>query len=232
MALALFDLDNTLLQGDSDHAWCEFLIEEGVLDGNVYREQNEKFYADYRAGTLDIHAFLDFQLAPLASLPMEHLHALHQRFMSGCIQPLITPAARALVEAHRRRGDDLVVITATNSFVTRPIAEAFGIPTLIATEPECRDGRYTGKLADLPCFREGKVTRLQAWLQKTGHQLADSTFYSDSHNDLPLLQAVHYPVAVNPDAVLRQHACQAGWPILDLSGDVVRQEKRQPRCEA
>ncbi|MEW6613068.1 MAG: HAD family hydrolase [Pseudomonadota bacterium] len=224
MPLALFDLDNTLLRGDSDHAWCEFLIDLGVLDGERFRAQNERFYAEYVAGTLDIHEFLDFQLKPLASHSLADLRRWHAQFLESRIQAMITPAARALVERHRSRGDELVIITATNSFVTRPIAEVFGIPHLIATEPEAIGERYTGRVFGTPCFREGKVTRLRQWLENTHHSLAGSHFYSDSHNDLPLLREVEHPVAVNPDPQLREHAERAGWPILDLSGERIHQE--------
>ncbi|MEK8090400.1 HAD family hydrolase [Thermithiobacillus plumbiphilus] len=222
MTLALFDLDNTLLTGDSDHAWCEFLIEQGVLDGDSFRARNEQFYADYLAGTLDIHAFLDFQLRPLADNPPEALNRWHADFMASCIEPMITPAARALIAQHRELGHELVIITATNRFVTGPIARALGIQHLIATEPAMEDGRYTGKVEGTPCFREGKITRLEAWLANTRHSLEGSYFYSDSHNDLPLLQRVEHPFAVNPDDKLRAHAQAAGWPILDLRGERIQ----------
>lgn len=221
MTLALFDLDNTLLTGDSDHAWCEYLIDRGILHGEHYRAHNARFYAEYVAGTLDIHEFLAFQLRPLAEHSLTDLRQWHADFMQACIQPMITHAARALVEQHRSEGHILVIITATNSFVTAPIAEAFGIPHLIATEPELMGDRYTGQVLGVPCFKEGKVTRLNAWLQVHRHALAGSYFYSDSHNDLPLLSLVEHPVAVNPDPTLAEHAQRLGWPVLDLRGDVV-----------
>lgn len=232
MALALFDLDNTLLQGDSDHAWCEFLIEAGILDGATYREKNETFYAAYVAGKLDIYEFLDFQLKPLAAHSPDTLQALHAEYMRTKVQAMISPAALALVDKHRRLGDELVIITATNNFVTRPIATAFGIDHLIATEAERIDTGFTGKVTGIPCFREGKVKRLHAWLKDSHHTLAGSHFYSDSHNDLPLLQTVDYPIAANPDPILRAHAMQASWPILDLSGDVIRTEVYQQNRRA
>ena len=216
MPLALFDLDNTLLEGDSDHAWCEFLIEQKILDGDRFRAENERFYAEYIAGTLDIYAFLDFQLKPLAENTIVDLQHWHQQFMQQRVHGMIRPAAQALVEEHRARGDELLIITATNSFVTRPIAHAFGIKHLIATEPEKIGNRYSGRVSGTPCFREGKVTRLNQWLQGTDHTLQGSTFYSDSHNDLPLLKQVTHPIAVNPDPTLQIHAEKAGWPVLDL----------------
>ena len=215
--LVLFDLDNTLLAGDSDFEWAQFLIEQRVLDREVYEARNQRFYDDYRAGTLDIHAFLDFQLKPLSRHPRTQLTAWHREFMERKIRPLIRDKARALVERHR--GDLRVVITATNSFVTAPIAREFGIAELIATEPEQRDGAFTGAVRGIPCFREGKVARLEAWLGERGSSLAayaESWFYSDSHNDLPLLERVSRPVAVDPDEELRARAESSGWPIISL----------------
>ena len=213
MPLALFDLDNTLLAGDSDYLWGRHLVALGVVDGEVYEAVNQRHYEDYRAGCLDIDAFLRFALAPLAANDPADLRRWHQAFMDEHIEPLITDAALALVEDHRARGDTLVVITATNSFVTRPIAARFGIDHLIATEPEVRDGRFTGGVAGMPAFREGKVTRLQAWLDDHGLDLDGSHFYSDSCNDLPLLGRVDHPVAVDPDPTLAAHARTQGWPI-------------------
>jgi HAD superfamily hydrolase (TIGR01490 family) len=215
--LALFDLDNTLLAGDSDFEWAQFLIEQGVLDREVYEARNQQFYDQYKAGTLDIHEFLDFQLKPLARHPRAQLDRWHDEFMARKILPIIRDSARALVERHR---DDVrVVITATNSFVTAPIAREFGIEHLIATEPEERDGEFTGKVRDVPCFREGKVQRLEAWLAQHGRTIASfdaSWFYSDSLNDLPLLQRVTHPVAVDPDDTLRRHATHHKWPVIRL----------------
>jgi HAD superfamily hydrolase (TIGR01490 family) len=215
--LVLFDLDNTLLAGDSDFEWAQFLIEQGVLDRKVYEARNQEFYDHYKAGVLDIHAFLDFQLKPLSRHPRAVLDAWHLDFMARRIRPMIRPAARALVERHR--GDLRVIISATNRFVTGPIAREFGIAELIATEPEERDGEFTGGVSGVPCFREGKVRRLEAWLAGRGGTLADfpeSWFYSDSLNDLPLLSQVTHPVAVDPDATLRAHAERQGWPIISL----------------
>ncbi len=218
MKLVLFDLDNTLLAGDSDFEWAQFLIEQGVLDREVYEARNQQFYDQYKAGTLDIYEFLDFQLKPLSRHPRAVLDAWHREFMARKIRPLIRDSARALVERHR--ADMRVVITATNSFVTAPIAREFGIGHLIATEPEQRGGEFTGNTVEVPCFREGKVTRLESWLAGQGMTMAsfdESWFYSDSLNDLPLLARVTHPVAVDPDATLRAHAEQHGWPVISLN---------------
>lgn len=219
MRLALFDLDNTLLAGDSDFEWAQFLIAKGVLDREVYEARNLEFYEQYKAGTLDIHAFLDFQLKPLARHPRRELDAWHREFMATRIEPIILPKARALVERYREAGDTCVIITATNSFVTAPIARAFGVEHLIATEPEDIDGEFTGRVKGTPSFREGKVIRLEAWLAARGTRLSDighSTFYSDSHNDLFLLERVTHPVAVDADAELTRVAKSRGWPLISL----------------
>jgi len=216
MSLAIFDLDNTLLRGDSDYAWGQYLIERGVVDGEHYREANERYYQQYHAGTLDIMEFLAFALRPLAAHDLTTLDAWHEDYMRVKVLPMITDDARALVERHRAAGDTLMIITATNSFVTRPIARAFGVSNLLATEPEMRDGRFTGNVAGIPCFRDGKVKRLDAWLHEHDKNLAGSWFYSDSHNDLPLLERVAHPVAVNPDEILTDTAQERGWPILQL----------------
>lgn len=221
MKLALFDLDNTLLHGDSDFEWSQFLIRIGVLDKELFEVKNQAFYDQYKAGTLDIQEFLDFQLKPLSHHARKTLDAWHQQFMAESVQPMMTQAAHELVQQHLTAGDVCVIITATNRFVTAPIAQAFGIEHLIATEPEERDGEFTGRVADVPCFREGKITRLNNWLAARGWTLAsfdDSVFYSDSLNDLPLLQQVKTPVAANPDPTLRQHAEQYGWRIIQLHG--------------
>ena len=219
MNLALFDLDNTLLNGDSDFEWSQFLIRIGVLDRELFEVKNLAFYEQYKAGMLDIREFLDFQLKPLSRHSRKTLDEWHRQFMRESVQPMITPQSRELVQHHRTAGDVCVVITATNSFVTAPIAREFGIEHLVATEPEHKDGEFTGGVAGVPCFREGKITRLENWLAARGWTLdsfADSTFYSDSLNDLPLLRKVKHPVAANPDATLRVHAEQHGWPIISL----------------
>jgi HAD superfamily hydrolase (TIGR01490 family) len=219
MNLALFDLDNTLLAGDSDFQWAQFLIEQRVLDREVYEARNVEFYEQYKAGTLDIHEFLDFQLKPLSRHPRSQLDAWHSEFMQNRILPIITPAARELVERHRLSGDLCVIITATNSFVTAPIARALKVTHLIATEPEQNDGEFTGRVSGLPCFREGKIARLESWLDEhnlTWLSFLESWFYSDSLNDLPLLNRVTNPVAVDPDSTLKSHAERNGWPIISL----------------
>ncbi len=217
MNLALFDLDNTLLSGDSDFEWGEFLIAQGVLDREVHEARNRAFYEQYKNGTLDIHEFLNFQLKPLSRHPRRELDAWHRQFMRERILPIIGQKARDLVAQHK--ADLCMVITATNSFVTAPIAHEFGIEYLIATEPAHINGDFTGQVAGIPSFREGKVTRLEAWLAARGQTLASfkrSWFYSDSLNDLALLSRVTDPVAVDPDATLRAHAEKQGWPVISL----------------
>jgi HAD superfamily hydrolase (TIGR01490 family) len=219
MKLALFDLDNTLLAGDSDFEWAQFLISKGVLDRDVHEAKNQAFYDDYKAGTLDIHAFLQFQLAPLARHTRTELDAWHREFVATRIRPIIGSAARALVQRHLDAGDLCAIVTATNSFVTGPICREFGIPHLIATIPAQEDGRFTGAPRGLPAFREGKIARVDAWLESHGlwwGAFEQSWFYSDSLNDLPLLAKVSHPVAVDPDDTLRAHAAGQGWPILSL----------------
>jgi HAD superfamily hydrolase (TIGR01490 family) len=213
MSLALFDLDNTLLAGDSDYLWGCFLVDKGLVDKQLYEEANERFYHEYKQGKLDIHEFLNFALQPLADNDAEVLQSLHQEFMATRIKPLMTRAGKELIAKHRSAGDHPVIITATNSFVTRPIAQAFGVEDLIATEPEIINGRYTGKVAGTPCFQRGKIERLRGWLEITGMDFANSWFYSDSHNDLPLLEEVAHPVAVDPDDTLRAIASERGWQI-------------------
>ena len=216
MTLALFDLDNTLLAGDSDYAWGEFLAQAGIVDGEAHRRENDRYYAEYQAGTLDIHEYLAFALQPLTLLDSVRLDAMHREFMQSHLLPMITPKARALLDSHREQGHRLVIITSTNRFVTGPIAQALGVNDLLATEPEQREGRYTGAVHGTPCFREGKVTRLKEWIAREHESLADSWCYSDSLNDLPLLELADHPVAVDPDEVLRRIASERGWPILSL----------------
>ena len=225
MPLAIFDLDNTLLAGDSDYLWGQFLVREGVVDAARYEAENQRFYEEYRAGTLDIMEFLAFSLRPLAETDPARLEALRRRFIEEGIRPMVAPAAPALLAQHREQGDTLLIITATNRFVTEPIAELLGVPHLLATEPEMVDGRYTGGVAGTPCFQEGKVKRLLEWLEHTGHTLDGASFYSDSHNDLPLLETVPRPVAVDPDEPLYHHAVRHGWPVISLreGPDVARE---------
>ena len=219
MQLCLFDLDNTLLTGDSDYEWGQFLVDRGVLAREEYEAQNAAFFEQYKAGTLDIHEYLGFALRPLAEHAPEDLARWHGEFMRSRVLPMITAAARALVRRHLAAGDLCAVVTATNSFVTAPIAREFGVPHLIATEPEARAGRFTGRVAGTPCFREGKIERVEAWLAGMGKRLedcAESRFYSDSHNDLPLLERVRRPVAVDPDPQLAAEAARRGWPVISL----------------
>ena len=216
MSLAIFDLDNTLLSIDSDHAWGEFLLEQGAVDPVAYREANERFMADYNAGTLDMMAFLALALKPLADNTPEQLAAWHQQYMVSKIEPHILPKAEELLARHRTKGDTLLIITATNRFMTGPIAERLGVDDLIAVEPEMIDGRYTGQVDGVPSYREGKVTRLQAWLENQDLTMEGAWFYSDSHNDLPLLEKVDHPVAVDPDETLRQVAEERNWRIMSL----------------
>ena len=219
MNLALFDLDNTLLSGDSDFEWSQFLIEQGVLDRELFEAKNLAFYEQYKAGTLDIHEFLDFQLKPLSRHARKVLDQWHEDFMRIKVHPMMGDKARALVNEHLAAGDVCVVITATNSFVTAPIVREFGIEHLIATDPEQKDGEFTGGVAGVPSFREGKVARMEQWMKERGwswDSFEQSCFYSDSLNDLPLLSKVKRPVAVDPDATLRAHAEQQGWPVISL----------------
>lgn len=216
MTLAIFDLDNTLLNGDSDYLWGQFLAQQGYVDANTYEKENKRFYDEYVEGTLDIYEFLEFSLAPLSKMEMSELSKLHQKFMGECIQPIISQKSRDLIKKHNSNGDTLLIITATNLFITAPIAEELGIPYILATEPEIINGRYSGKVYGTPCFREGKVERLKQWLKETGKNLANSIFYSDSQNDLPLLEMVTRPVAVDPDDTLRSHAEMKGWEIISL----------------
>lgn len=217
--LALFDLDNTLLAGDSDYNWSLFLIKQGLLDEKTHHERNEQFYLDYKNGNLDIYKFLAFQLKPLSEHSVADLNALHAKYMDSVIRPMMTKKAQDLVNQHKAQGDLCLVITATNSFVTKPIAQAYGIAHLIGTDPEMVNGAYTGGVAGVPSFQEGKVTRLNHWLAERGQVLADfeqSYFYSDSHNDLPLMKLVTHPVAVDADAKLTDYAQQHGWPHISL----------------
>lgn len=216
MALAIFDLDNTLLNGDSDYLWGVFLSETGAVDREHYEAENLRFFQQYEAGELDIHEFLRFSLRPLSENETEQLERWRNTFLQQKIVPIITPAARELVERHRRAGDTLMIITATNAFVTAPIAEMLGIDHLIATQPQMRNGRYTGEVEGTPSFREGKVERLQTWLDERAESLQGSSFYSDSHNDIPLLELVENPVAVDPDEKLLLRARKMGWPVISL----------------
>ena len=216
MALAIFDLDNTLLAGDSDYLWGQFLVQRELVDGDWYTSENRRFYDEYKQGELDINEFLAFSLQPLAKMSMAQLAELHQQFMASSIEPILLNKAAALLNKHRQQGDFLLIITATNRFVTEPIAERLGVDDLLATEAEIVNDRYTGQPTGIPCFQDGKVKRLNSWLAQTGYNMDGSWFYSDSHNDLPLLEGVDNPVAVDPDDTLAQHAEMKGWPVMSL----------------
>jgi HAD superfamily hydrolase (TIGR01490 family) len=214
--LAIFDLDNTLLAGDSDYLWGQFLVEAGIVDAEYYERENQRFYRAYLDGSLDMEEYLTFALAPLACYDPMDLFAWRERFLEANIRPILQAKALALLDWHRKAGDILLIITATNRFVTQPIAEMLRVPNLLATEVEQENGRFTGRSHGTPCFRDGKIRRLRAWLDEAEHSLEGSWFYSDSHNDLPLLGQVTYPVAVDPDDILYHHARERGWRIISL----------------
>lgn len=216
VALAIFDLDNTLIAGDSDYSWGVFLVEKQLVDGETYRIANERFYQDYKNGTLDIHAYLTFSIAPLTRFSQSELRELHNEFMQKHVEPLMLNKAETLLRQHREQGDHLLIITATNGFITRPIAQRLGVADILATDPEVIDGRHTGKFVGTPCFQSGKISNLQEWLQQTNHSLTGAYFYSDSINDLPLLELVDKPVAVDPDERLAAIANERQWKVISL----------------
>ena len=219
MALALFDLDNTLISGDSDHGWGQFLVEQGLVDAQLFKEKNDYYLEQYQLGQLDILEYLEFSLQALTLFPSEQLFQLRAQFVNEKIVPLITQKSRDLLQKHRDDGDYLLIITATNLFVTEPIAELLGVDDIIATNPEVINGQYTGKITGIPSFQDGKVKRLAAWLEQNTLSLEGSYFYSDSHNDLPLLKQVDYPVAVDADDTLSAYAQDNNWPIISLRDD-------------
>jgi len=216
MTLAIFDLDNTLIADDSDYLWGQFLVEQGIVDKKIYERINAQFYEDYQQGTLDMVAFLKFALKPLSEHTLDQLHVWREQFLDEVISPILLKAAKELVEKHRALGHTLLVITATNRFITAPIVKMYGIENLIATTPELVNERYTGEIVGVPCFQSGKVTLLNEWLETKSETLEGSYFYSDSHNDLPLLQLVNNPFAVDPDDKLRHFAEANGWGIISL----------------
>jgi HAD superfamily hydrolase (TIGR01490 family) len=216
VTLAIFDLDNTLIANDSDYLWGQFLVDKGVVEKDYYEQANTRFYQKYKDGTLNINEFLKFSLKPLADNSPDQLYEWRTQFIMDIITPILLKPAVELLEKHRKQGHTLLIITATNRFVTEPIAHLYGITQLLATTPEMIDGYYTGQIEGIPCFREGKVKQLEAWLKTANDSLEDSWFYSDSHNDLPLLRLVDHPVAVDPDDSLRAHAEHVGWPIISL----------------
>ena len=215
MTLALFDLDNTLLNGDSDHGWGIFLGEIGVLDALQQQQKQDDFYAQYQAGELDIMEFLKFQLAVLAQHPIADLLAWRDEYIKSVVQPMLDSGKPELLEKHRELGHELLIITATSDFITRPIADLLEVETLIATTAEFTDGVYTGGVSGTPCYQSGKVTRLNEGMAENNKDLRDRWFYSDSYNDLPLLRLCAHPVAVTPDTQLRKHAEKFNWPIID-----------------
>lgn len=216
MTLAIFDLDNTLIGGDSDNLWGEFLCEEGLVESAGFGDRNNQFYRDYQSGNLDIQAYLRFALAPLRGQSMATLARWHRAFMDAKIGPIMLPGATELIASHRQRGHQLLIITATNEFITRPIATALGIDDLLACQAEIVDGMYTGEPTGIPSYHSGKVTRLNDWVAQREVSLEGAFFYSDSHNDLPLLERVDNPVAVDPDSILRSRAQRDDWPIISL----------------
>ncbi len=216
MTLAIFDLDNTLLTGDSDHSWGQWVCDAGLVDTASYSRRNEAFFADYQRGDLDIEAYLRFALSPLKNQNIQTAAQWHDKFMAERVLPMVHAPARELIEKHRRMGDTLLVITATNAFITRPIIELFGIEHLLACEAEVVDGHYTGEPLGIPTYREGKVQRLQLWCDEYDESVDGAWFYSDSHNDLPLLEVVDHPVVVDPDDRLRQIAGERQWPVISL----------------
>jgi len=220
MTLAIFDLDNTLLTGDSDYGWGEFLIKKNIVDRDHYEAENLRFYEQYKQGNLDIHEYSAFSFEPLARLPMAQLRKLHDEFMKSVVEPMMGNKARDLIKWHEDQGHTLMVITATNSFITRPIVQAFGIEHLLATEPRIVDGNFTTEIEGIPCFQEGKVERLDKWLSENNESLSGSYFYSDSFNDLPLMEKVERVIAVDPDEKLKKIAEKRDWRIISLRSTV------------
>jgi HAD superfamily hydrolase (TIGR01490 family) len=216
VTLAIFDLDNTLIGDDSDHLWGQFACEQGLVDGADFAARSDQYYADYQAGTLDIDAYLSLALSTVKGRSCEQVDVLHREFMRSKITPILLPDAGDLIADHRRRGHELLIITATNRFITAPIAATLGVENLIACEAQIVDGRYTGEPIGIPSYQAGKVTRLQQWLEGREITLKGAWFYSDSHNDLPLLELVDNPVAVDPDDTLRARAIERGWPVISL----------------
>jgi HAD superfamily hydrolase (TIGR01490 family) len=216
MALAIFDLDHTLLNGDSDYLWGEYMVANKIVDADVYQRENKAFLDDYLRGDLDNEVYLKFALKPLTHYPIDRLHAWRSDYVSHWIKPIVAKGTQALLDKHRAQGDELIIISATNLFITAPIAELLGIDQILSTEPEIIDNQYTGRYLGTPTFKEGKVTVLNEWLKNSNHSLNNSYFYSDSINDLPLLEQVSIPIVVNPDDKLSIVAQSRNWQILDL----------------
>lgn len=216
MTLAIFDLDHTLLAGDSDYLWGEYMVENQIVDAQEYRQRNQVFYEDYQRGELDNETYLEFALAPLARYSLEELYAWRADYVENWIKPIVVQGAADLLDRHRQQNHELLIISATNLFVTEPIAALLQVPTILSTEPEIAANRYTGRYLGTPTYREGKVSVLRAWLTNTDHDLAGSFFYSDSINDLALLEQVDNPIAVHPDDELKAIAESRNWKIIDL----------------
>lgn len=216
MTLAIFDLDHTLINGDSDYLWGEYMVEHGIVDEQAFRQRNTDFYHDYQRGTLDNDKYLDFALEPLTHYSLDELYSWRADYVEKWIKPLIAPGAAAVLEDHRQRGHELMMISATHLFVCEPIAGLLGMDTVLATEPEIVDQRYTGRFLGTPTYQQGKVTRLREWLVDSHHDLNGSFFYSDSLNDLALLEQVENPITVNPDEQLKVIAEERGWKMIDL----------------
>ncbi|MEM8844432.1 MAG: HAD family phosphatase [Pseudomonadota bacterium] len=215
MAIAFFDLDDTLIAGDSDYLWGQHLVKKGAVDREFYEKTNREFFEHYKEGTLDIFEYARFAFKPLSEHPLETLNHWRAEFLELTIKPMMLEKGIDTVEKHRSSGDVIVIITSTNRFITEPIAEMYKVDKLLATEPEMINGKYTGDLV-VPCFSHHKVDRLNEWLEKTNHNLEGSYGYSDSHNDIPLLDAVAYPNAVDPDDILRAYANEKGWPLISF----------------
>ena len=216
MSLAIFDLDNTLIGGDSDYLWGEFLCDEGIIsDQESFQKMNEYFYHQYEIGKLDIYAWAEFSFKILTEYSLDELNELRQNFIQTKIKPIFLERAQGCINKHKENGDTVLVITASNTFITSPIVEMYGIDHFLATQPEFKSGRFTGKVSGIPCFQSGKIDNLMPWLDKNGEDLIGSYFYSDSHNDLPLLELVDNPIAINSDKVLTSVALENGWPVLN-----------------
>ena len=216
MTLAIFDLDHTLLDGDSDYLWGEYMVEKRIVDAAEYRRRNRVFYEEYQRGELDNERYLEFALEPLTHHPVEDLYAWREDYVKNWIEPIVAPGAAGLLQQHRRQGHELLIISATNLFITEPIAALLQVPNILSTEPEIVNNRFTGRYLGTPTYREGKVTVLRDWLERSGHDLEGSFFYSDSINDRALLELVENPVAVHPDEELKKIAESRGWKIIDL----------------
>jgi len=216
MTLAIFDLDHTLITGDSDYLWGEYMVENNIVNEQEFRSRNEIYYQDYQQGTLNNEQYLEFALKPLTQHSIEELYAWRADYVENWIMPIVAPGARELLDNHRNQNHELLIISATHLFVTAPIAQLLGVPTVLSTEPEIIDNRYTGRYLGTPTYQQGKVTALHEWLAKSVQRMDGSYFYSDSINDLALLEKVDHPITVHPDEQLEAIAEERGWPIINL----------------